>query len=479
MSEEALQLKDEGNAYFKAKKYPQAIAMYTKSIELDPQPPVLCNRAFALLRTDCAGAAISDATRSIELEPGFAKAYYRRASGHVMLGKWKEALKDYKRVTLMKPGDADAAKKFKECDKEVKRQAFLLAIKTEEKGLLCEKYANDGASPWLEIPIPPSYEGPRLPADGKVSHEFVEDLKKHLSAEKMPSKRDVTGMLVEGRNVFASFPNAVPVNIPEGARVNVCGDVHGQFYDLLHLFKLGGDPSPDNWYLFNGDFVDRGSYSVECFLLLLGYKLLYPNYFFMSRGNHEGRSLNTVYGFEGEVNAKLGSGGDLFDLFQEAFQSLPLSHVINGKVWTVHGGLYGQDNVTIDMINKETRFCEPDSGLMCQMLWSDPMDMPGRAPNKRGVGVTFGPDVTENFLKTNGLDYMIRSHEVKDEGYVVEHGGKCITVFSAPNYCDTVGNKAAFITLKHPDFRPSYTVFTSQPHPGKKSMAYSRMFQFQ
>ena len=142
----------------------------------------------------------------------------------------------------------------------------------------------------------------------------------------------------------------------------------------------------------------------------------------MSRGNHEGRSLNTVYGFEGEVTAKLTGGAELFDLFQELFHSLPLSHNVNGKVWCVHGGLYDKDDVTIDMINSETRFCEPDAGLMCHMLWSDPQEMPGRSPNKRGVGVTFGPDVTENFLKTNGLSYMIRSHEVKDEGYLVEHG---------------------------------------------------------
>eukprot|EP01059_Diplonema_ambulator_P025740 TRINITY_DN4283_c0_g1_i1.p1 TRINITY_DN4283_c0_g1~~TRINITY_DN4283_c0_g1_i1.p1 ORF type:complete len:514 (+),score=147.03 TRINITY_DN4283_c0_g1_i1:99-1544(+) len=475
--EEAQRLKDEGNKFFKEQKYAQAIAFYSKAIELDPQPAILCNRAFALLKTDCAGAAIEDATRSIELDPTFAKAYYRRATGYVMLGKWKDANKDYKRVTQMRPGDADAAKKYAECNKEVKRQAFLLAIKTEEKGLLCEKYAENGESDWREIVVPPSYDGPSIGSSGEITLEYVEQLREHLKKEKMPSKRDVTGMLVKGRNVFATFPNAVPVNIPEDVQINVCGDVHGQFYDLLHLFKLGGDPSPTNWYLFNGDFVDRGSYSVECFLLLLAYKLLYPNYFFMSRGNHEGRSLNTVYGFEGEVKEKL-QGSDLFDLFQEVFQALPMSHIINGKVWTVHGGLYAQDNVTIDMINKQNRFCEPDSGLLCEMMWSDPMAMPGRAPNKRGVGVTFGPDVTENFLKTNGLEYVIRSHEVKDEGYVVEHGGKCITVFSAPNYCDTVGNKAAFITLKHPDFRPSYTVFSAQPHPGKKSMAYSRMFQF-
>ncbi|KAJ9453315.1 Serine/threonine-protein phosphatase 5 [Diplonema papillatum] len=473
-------IKDEGNKMFKEKKYSQAIDLYTQAIELNATPAVLCNRAFAHLKNDCAGAAMTDANQSIELDPGFVKAYYRRASAYVMIGKWKEALKDYRRVTQLRPGDADAAKKFKECDKEVKRQAFLLAIKTEEKGLMCDRLAVGAEGSWTNIPVPPSFSGPVIKGS-KVDFEYAEALKDWMKDEKMPCKRDVTGILVESRGVLAAYPNVVPVNVPETGdiKLNLCGDVHGQYYDLLHLFKLGGPPGPKNWYLFNGDFVDRGSYSVECILLLLAYKLSFPEFIHMSRGNHEGRSLNTVYGFEGEVNAKLGSGSEAFDLFQEVFQALPLAHVINKKIFTVHGGLFDKDGVTIEMINKQNRFCDPDSGLLCHMLWSDPMNMPGRAPNKRGVGVTFGPDVTREFLATNGLEYIVRSHEVKDEGYVVEHGGKCITVFSAPNYCDSVGNKAAFITIKPPNYTPSYTVFESQKHPGKQAMAYSRMFQFQ
>eukprot|EP01061_Rhynchopus_euleeides_P017242 TRINITY_DN286_c1_g4_i1.p1 TRINITY_DN286_c1_g4~~TRINITY_DN286_c1_g4_i1.p1 ORF type:complete len:480 (+),score=211.51 TRINITY_DN286_c1_g4_i1:287-1726(+) len=472
----AEELKDEGNKFFKEKRWGAAISKYSEAIALDPKPAYLCNRAFAHVKNDCAGAAIADAKQSIELDPSFIKAYYRRASGNVLLGKWKEALKDYKRVVQLRPSDADAAKKFKECDKEVKRLAFLAAIKTDEKEPTFVKYAS---GKWQDIPVPSSFSGPQI--QEKVTLEYVEGIRDHMKAEKMPSKRDVFGMLTMGRECFEKFPNVVPVNVPEdgSCKINLCGDVHGQYYDLLHLFERGGAPGPKNWYLFNGDFVDRGSYSVECFLLLLAYKLLYPEHIFMSRGNHEGRSLNTVYGFEGEVNAKLTGGAELFDLFQDVFQSLPLGHCVNEKVFCVHGGLFDRDGVTIEMINSENRFCEPDSGLMCHMLWSDPQEMPGRSPNKRGVGVTFGPDVTEDFLKTNGLSYIVRSHEVKDEGYVVEHNGKCITVFSAPNYCDSVGNKAAFITLSPPEFRPSYTVFDSQPHPGKKAMAYSRMFQFQ
>lgn len=129
----------------------------------------------------------------------------------------------------------------------------------------------------------------------------------------------------------------------------------------------------------------------------------------------------------------------MFGLFSEVFCLLPLAHVLNNRVLVVHGGLFSTDGVTLDDIRKIDRRQEPpDSGMMSELLWSDPQPMPGRAPSKRGVGVGFGPDVTERFLSSNGLELLVRSHEVKDEGYYVEANGKCITIFSAPNYCDQV-----------------------------------------
>jgi len=289
----------------------------------------------------------------------------------------------------------------------------------------------------------------------------------------------VRGMLVAARSTFLSFNNVVSVPVEKGSCINVCGDIHGQFYDLAHIFELAGTPSPTNMFLFNGDFVDRGSYGVESFLTLLSWKLLYPKHFFMSRGNHEGKTLQRIYGFEGELNAKLSGGGELFDMFQEVFNSIPLAHVIGGKVYVVHGGLFSKHGVKIEELQKPSRDKElPDTGLMHEMLWSDPHPQrhPDWAQSKRGAGVSFGPGVTEKFLEDNGLDYMIRSHEVKDEGYEVEHGGKLITVFSAPNYCDTIGNKAAYITLRPEEgFKPKYKQFEAQKHPGKKAMQYSRL----
>merc|ERR1719201_766101 len=114
---------------------------------------------------------------------------------------------------------------------------------------------------------------------------------------------------------------------------------------------------------------------------------------------------------------------------------------------------------------------------MNEILWSDPQPEPGRAPSQRGTGVRFGPDVTKQFLKMNGLELLIRSHECKDEGYEVEHGGETITIFSAPNYCDQMGNKGAFIRMDA-DLEPKYTTYASVPHPNVRPMQYAQMGGF-
>lgn len=182
----------------------------------------------------------------------------------------------------------------------------------------------------------------------------------------------------------------------------MCGDVHGQYYDLMNIFKINGNPSEENPYLFNGDFIDRGSFSVEVIMLMLAWKVCFPQHFFMSRGNHEAKQLNKMYGFEGEVKAKYDV--KTYDLFSQLFCHLPLGHVINRKVMVCHGGLYSKDGIKLRQIADVHRKREPgDEGIMVETLWSDPCDMNGRHPSKRGVGVMFGPDVAARFLDDNGL----------------------------------------------------------------------------
>ena len=132
----------------------------------------------------------------------------------------------------------------------------------------------------------------------------------------------------------------VDIDVPDGNKFTICGDIHGQYYDLMNIFDMNGLPSKENPYLFNGDFVDRGSFSVECIFVLFGFKLLYPDHFFMSRGNHETENMNKMYGFEGEVKAKY--SGNMVDLFTEVYNWLPLCHCINDRIAVMHGGLFSK-----------------------------------------------------------------------------------------------------------------------------------------
>jgi serine/threonine-protein phosphatase 5 len=254
----------------------------------------------------------------------------------------------------------------------------------------------------------------------------------------------------------------------------VCGDTHGQYFDLLEIFNRNGKPTNKHMYLFNGDFVDRGSWSVEIALTLYAYKLLNPTRFFINRGNHETDSMNKVYGFEGECKAKFASD-KLFALFSESFSALPLASLISRSYLVLHGGLFSQDGVTLDDIRKVDRFAQRQpgqEGLMMEMLWTDPQDEPGRGASKRGVGIQFGPDITKSFCDNNGIQAVIRSHEVRNGGYSVEHDGRLITVFSAPNYCDTTGNLGAYINIGH-DHELKYHTFSAVSHPNVRPMAYA------
>ena len=182
--------------------------------------------------------------------------------------------------------------------------------------------------------------------------------------------------------------------------------------------------------------------------------------------------MNQMYGFEGEVKAKYTN--QMFNIFTELFNMLPLCHVIQSKVIVMHGGLFAKDNVTLDDIKKIDRNRQPpDEGLMCDLMWADPQYAPGRSQSKRGVGLQFGPDITKAFLAFNNLEYVVRSHEVKNDGYEVMHDGKCITVFSAPNYCDSMGNKGAFINFKGNDVTPKFVTYEAVEHPKIKPMAYA------
>ena len=219
----------------------------------------------------------------------------------------------------------------------------------------------------------------------------------------------------------------VDVEVTDDVKITVCGDTHGQYYDLCNIFKLNGLPSETNPYLFNGDFVDRGSFSVEVIVTMLAYKCLLPNHFHMTRGNHETKNMNELYGFQGEVTAKYDQ--KTYEFFTEIFNWLPLCYVLNSsskkKVFITHGGLFEDLEVTLDDIRKVERNRQPpEKGIMTDALWADPCYLPGRRASKRGTSIQFGPNITKEFCDKNGIEYIIRSHEVKQDGYEEAHDKK-------------------------------------------------------
>ncbi|KAJ8109369.1 hypothetical protein ONZ43_g6156 [Nemania bipapillata] len=461
--DQATALKNDGNKAFAAHNWPKAVELYTQAIELnDKEPTFYTNRAQAHIKSEAFGYAIADATKAIELKPAFVKAYFRRAVSYAAILKPKDAVKDFKKCVELDPTNKDAKLKLAECQKIVRQLNFYAAIEVGEEPSAAEGLDVDS------ITVEPDYDGVRL--GDEMTQEFIDDMIERFKNGKKIHRKYVYQIVIAAKKIVYDEPTMVEMTIPDDVKLTVCGDTHGQYFDLMELFRLNGRPSDKHYYLFNGDFVDRGSWSTEIALLLYAYKWLRPHGMFLNRGNHETDDMNRVYGFEGECKAKYNE-----ILFSESFSALPLATLIGSKYLVLHGGLFSDDNVSLDDIRKLDRHKQRQpgqSGLMMEMLWTDPQTAPGRGPSKRGVGMQFGPDVTKRFCDKNGLDAIIRSHEVRMDGYEEEHDGKCITVFSAPKYCDQTENRGAYINIG-PDYKLNFNQFDAVEHPPIRPMAYA------
>ena len=229
------------------------------------------------------------------------------------------------------------------------------------------------------------------------------------------------------------------------APLHVCGDIHGQYYDLLRIFEHCGYPGEYN-YLFLGDYVDRGKQSLETVCLLLCYKIKYPEKVTLLRGNHESSVTNRIYGFYDECKRRYNIR--LWKSFTELFNYLPVAALIDDKILCMHGGL-SPDLKSIENIKDISRPTEiPDNGLLCDLLWSDPdKEAVEYDENDRGVSVIFGEKVVTDFNKKNDLDLIIRAHQVIDDGYEFFANRQLITIFSAPNYCGEFDNSAGIMII--------------------------------
>ncbi|XP_020800276.1 serine/threonine-protein phosphatase alpha-2 isoform [Drosophila serrata] len=255
------------------------------------------------------------------------------------------------------------------------------------------------------------------------------------------SEGTITYVCSAAREVFLSQPMLLELNSP----VKICGDLHGQFRDLLRIFQQCGTPPMSN-YLFLGDYVDRGQNSIETLTLLLCYKIRYPETFFMLRGNHESSDVNRVYGFYDECKRRYSI--KLWRTFVDCYNCMPVSAIVGDRIFCVHGGL-SPDLKSLDDIKFLPRPTDvPSEGLLCDLLWSDPEEGNNAwMPNDRGVSYTFGASVVENFLQQYNFNLIVRAHQVVEDGYEFFADRRLVTIFSAPNYCNIFDNCGAVLVV--------------------------------
>ena len=239
------------------------------------------------------------------------------------------------------------------------------------------------------------------------------------------------------REIFLSQPSLLELAPP----VKVVGDVHGQYHDLIRIFSKCGFPPKTN-YLFLGDYVDRGKQSLETILLLLCYKIKYPENFFLLRGNHECANVTRVYGFYDECKRRCNI--KTWKLFIDTFNTLPIAAIVAGKIFCVHGGLSPVLNSMDEIRNIARPTDVPDFGLLNDLLWSDPADTINEwEDNERGVSYVFSKVAINKFLSKFNFDLVCRAHMVVEDGYEFFNDRTLVTVFSAPNYCGEFDNWGA------------------------------------
>eukprot|EP01069_Polyplicarium_translucidae_P002354 Polyplicarium_translucidae@DN2007_c0_g1_i2.p1 len=308
--------------------------------------------------------------------------------------------------------------------------------------------------------------------DGRSEKPDWKALKAHLIREGRVKKEDCLDLISKVSERTGAEPNLLKLKDP----ITVVGDIHGQYYDMVKLLEVGGDPD-NTQYLFLGDFVDRGSFSIEVLLLLYALKLSNPENVWILRGNHECRQMTAFFNFRDECEYKYDL--TVYYAFMESFDTLPIAAVINGRFLALHGGL-SPDLRVLSQVGGVNRFQEPPrAGLFCDLLWADPVDEDKDEhvaqteqffPNDvRGCSFVFAYEAAAAFLDRNTLLSIIRAHEAQLEGYKMHQTNTrtgfptVITIFSAPNYCDCYNNKGA--VLKFEDNTLNIQQFNYSPHP--------------
>ncbi|EPY27461.1 protein phosphatase 1, catalytic subunit [Strigomonas culicis] len=279
-----------------------------------------------------------------------------------------------------------------------------------------------------------------------------------LNEQRIPEEL-ILRIIMNARSIIVEEPIVVQIESP----VYVCGDIHGQYYDLVNIFTrcppLGGKffntekktNVKEYNFLFLGDYVDRGSRSIEVIVTLLALKIIAPDKMTLLRGNHEDEQIMLLYGFFDECKRRYGV--KLFKIFADLFRILPVAALINKSIFCMHGGL-SPELINISEI-PDIRPCNvPHSGILCDLLWADPeSDMPENvdwAPSSRRISFVFSHRALKQFLQNNEIDLICRAHQVIEEGFQFFPNNQerdLITIFSATNYCNEFGNRGGILCV--------------------------------
>ena len=277
----------------------------------------------------------------------------------------------------------------------------------------------------------------------RLKEKLIDSRKGEFCSNVKLSEREVISVIDKVYPIIEKEESMIELEPP----LYICGDIHGQFYDLLRVFEILKYP-PESKFLFLGDYVDRGKRSLECILLLLCLKIKYPSRIFLLRGNHESANINRMYGFYDECKRKVSLR--IYKKFCNLFNILPITALVGEKILCMHGGL-AYDLKNIDQLKTIKRPTEiPEAGLLCDLVWSDPDEslyFDFCTNKERGISVCFSKKKVEEFTKENDLDLICRAHQVVEEGFQFFANMKLITVFTAPNYMEEFDNNGGILEV--------------------------------
>lgn len=294
------------------------------------------------------------------------------------------------------------------------------------------------------------YDGPNILSPKSIENSTIDvDVKKiydQLRAGKGLQGVDSSGLQTLCKKAFKTLRMDSTV-LDINGNVTIVGDIHGQYFDLCRIFNRCGDPGKQI-YLFLGDYVDRGDHSLEVMTLLFACKILYPDNFFLLRGNHEDSKINSMYGFLDECKERFDVKA--FKFFNTCFCMMPFCAIVNNELFCVHAGI-SPSFENLEQIRKIQRPCRIEPGITCDLVWSDPSIGKRKkkfsANRQRGTSYKYSRRATEEFLRDLDLKRIVRAHELCDYGYQIEHNGKLFTIFSAPNYCGECDNRGAVMKV--------------------------------